>query len=156
MMKEPSRMVQSIFEIHANIETVFFREFMHNYDLPKGINSTHMKTMLMISSKNSSTMSDVSKRLTLEKGSFTPVANRLIKLGFVEKNRSDHDKRVYTLSLTESGRKVTNDFKEAHFAYLDDLLGTLDGDEEETLVQQIEEITTLIRKISKTELPSFL
>lgn len=38
---------------------------------------------------------------------FTPIVDRLIDLGYVERHVNPHDRRAVLLALTDSGRKIT-------------------------------------------------
>ncbi|KMQ74737.1 MarR family winged helix-turn-helix transcriptional regulator [Marinobacter subterrani] len=49
-------------------------------------------------------VSDLAARLRLDSGTLTPLLKRLAERGLVSRARNQHDERVVTVSLTESGR----------------------------------------------------
>ena len=51
------------------------------------------------------TITELAKKLHITKASVTVGVNKLIKLGFVSKTQSEEDKRVFHVSLKESGRQ---------------------------------------------------
>jgi DNA-binding MarR family transcriptional regulator len=51
------------------------------------------------------TITELAKRLHITKASVTVGVNKLIKLGFISKTQSEADKRVFHVSLKESGRQ---------------------------------------------------
>jgi DNA-binding MarR family transcriptional regulator len=51
------------------------------------------------------TITELAKRLHITKASVTVGVNKLIKLGFVSKTQSKVDKRVFHVSLKESGKQ---------------------------------------------------
>ena len=42
--------------------------------------------------------------------SVTGIADKLIKLGFIERNRSDTDRRSVNINITEDGRRLVNGY----------------------------------------------
>ena len=51
------------------------------------------------------TITELAKKLHITKASVTVGVNKLIKMGFVSKTQSKADKRVFRVSLKESGRR---------------------------------------------------
>ncbi|TGB03481.1 MarR family winged helix-turn-helix transcriptional regulator [Halobacillus salinus] len=49
----------------------------------------------------SPTVSEVATQLNISKASATAAINKLVTLGYAEKNQSSHDKRIYHVTLTE-------------------------------------------------------
>jgi len=156
MKAQGNETVQSIFQLHSSIEFIFFKEFIHNYSLPKGLNPTHIKTLMALRFTGARPMSEISKFLSLEKGSFTPVANRLIKDGYVEKQQSAEDRRVYNLTLTDKGLDLAKDFGSKHINHIETILAPLEDQEKDAFLQRIEAITTTLSRITGKDLPTFL
>lgn len=77
----------------------------------------HIKTIMMLSFHKGGSMTCVSDWVELEKGSFTPVANRLVELGYVEK-KSCTDRRKARLILTEKGEAFAQAVKQKHLEVL--------------------------------------
>lgn len=156
MKAKPSKIVQSIFQLHSGVESLFFREFMHDFDMPKGMNSTHMRTLLMLNFNEGCPMSNVSQMLSLEKGSFTPVANKLMKLGFITRKQSETDRRIHKLFLTEEGKALATDFANKHMAYIESLLDGLGDEKKATFVENIDMINQTINDLSPKNMPTFM
>ena len=87
-----------------------------------------------------STASEVATEVQLTSGSMTAAINRLVKLGLVERQRTDLDRRKVYLDLTETGRdaakisfkaqqkelkKVLKDFTERELALMAGILKRL-------------------------------
>jgi DNA-binding MarR family transcriptional regulator len=92
-------------------------------------------------------MSEVSRRLNLEKGSFTPVAAKLIKLGYIQKNQDESDKRVYNLELTDLGLEVAEDFKEKHLTYINQLVTQFSEDERQEYFEAIDKVYQMTKRL---------
>jgi DNA-binding MarR family transcriptional regulator len=54
------------------------------------------------------TITQIADRLKITKASVTAGINKLVNLGFVRKNQSNEDKRVFHVSLTEEGEHLIN------------------------------------------------
>jgi DNA-binding MarR family transcriptional regulator len=119
------------------LERVFFKQHLYTYKKPEGLNQTHMLTLLYLQFHTSCAMVELSRHLNLEKGSFTPVANKLVKLGYIEKRQNAEDKRVSQLFLTPKGSSVASDFVKSHMQYIQNLLDTLEEKEKEKFIQAV-------------------
>ncbi len=146
-MVEISELLNEIFEHKLIFERAFFKNFADGYNIPKELNQTQVRTILMLYFKDSCPMAIISEKANLEKGSFTSVANKLIKLGYIEKNRDEIDKRVYKLNLTQKGKKIASEVGIAHSEYVNNLFGKLSSKEKAEYFKAIEKINLLVHKI---------
>lgn len=64
---------------------------------------TEMHTIEAIGMYKKKTTSEVAKELSITVGTLTIAINRLVKKGYVERIRSEDDRRVVKLSLTKKG-----------------------------------------------------
>lgn len=140
--------LRRILELNSSLQQVFFKEFIKQYDLPDGVNDTHIRALMTIRFFKEIAMSDVSHRLCLEKGSFTPVANKLIKLGLVKKRQDENDRRVYKLSLTPSGVTLTEDYGQTHAQYINELIDRLSDDRKCAFLDAINVVSDTIISLS--------
>ena len=53
------------------------------------------------------TITEIANKLNITKASVTAGVNKLVDLGYVTKTQSEEDKRVFHVSLTEAGLKLT-------------------------------------------------
>jgi len=67
------------------------------------LNMTHVRTLVFLRIHGASPLSAVARWLNLEKGSFTPVARRLVAAGLAETVPDGVDRRRTLLALTEAG-----------------------------------------------------
>ena len=143
-MKQPNQTIKEIFELRFGVEQIFFRDFLQTYPTPEGVNHTHIQALMMLRFQGPSPMSVISQQLMLEKGSFTPVANKLIQLGLVAKLRSDLDKRVYHLSLTDEGESMAENFAETHHTYIKTLLDRLSDEKRSEFMRSVNNANTIM------------
>jgi len=129
--------LKNIIDVMMNLERVVFKQYFNKYAIPDGLNQTHLFTLLHLDFCASSSMVELSRQLNLEKGSFTPVAHKLLQLGYIGKKQNPEDKRVFQLSLTEKGELLVSDFKMSHLQYFQKLLDPLREEEKEKFFQAV-------------------
>ncbi|SAL18654.1 MarR family transcriptional regulator [Caballeronia turbans] len=71
---------------------------------PLDLTSPQIGVMLMLASGRARTPLELSREMSYDSGSMTRMLDRLEKKGFVSRARSEADRRVVELSLTERGR----------------------------------------------------
>ena len=139
---DADKRIEGIFELHRYIVSMFFKDFEDTFEPSDGLNFTHIKAAMTLYFHGKMTMSELSRRLVLEKGSFTPVAAKLIKTGYIKKEQTPADKRAYNLVLTASGKELTARLKNAHWRFMTAALGQLPPDEQDDYFE-------LIRKLNR-------
>ena len=78
-------------------------------------------------------MTTVAKLLSVTTGTLTISMNSLVKKGYVQRVRSEEDRRVVLVSLTEKGKRAFAHHKQFHDAMIREVLKGLDGEEQEVL-----------------------
>lgn len=57
------------------------------------------------------TMKEIADLIGKDKSTVTPLVNKLLKLGYVKKEKSKEDKRVTFIELTDKGREIESRYK---------------------------------------------
>ena len=136
---------RDIFELIAVLVKVYFKDFENSITLPNGLNHTHIRTLIFLCFKDDCPMSVISEKANIEKGSFTPVANKLIRLGYIEKRRDNIDKRIYNLHLTTKGKKFAKELSKEHMEHIENLLSGLSSEDKQNYFKAIK----LVEKTTK-------
>lgn len=139
-----------ILELNYIIEDVFFKGFQ-DIDLPYKFSGSQIKTLIHLDNDEDMTMSEVSRRLNIEKGSFTPVANKLIDLGCIEKKRSADDKRISYLVLTDKGRDYVKVLWDGVSDKIDNKLRILSNEERDAYFASISYIVSITKKMDSVK-----
>lgn len=87
-------------------------------------------------------MSSVAKSLRVTTGTLTISVNSLVKKGYVDRVRSEEDRRVVLVSLTETGRRAYREHKRFHEHMIECITGRLDPEESKVLAGAL---TNMIR-----------
>ena len=94
-------------------------------------------------------MSTIARKLNITVGSLTTAMNSLVKKHYVERNRSEEDRRVVNIHLTGKGRKAYDHHKEFHDQMTDAVLHQLSGEEISVLAQALENLSQFFRNYGK-------
>ncbi len=86
-------------------------------------------------------MGDLADALGVGQSAATPVADRLEGQGWVRRVRSEADRRVWLVELTDDGRRAFEAEDAVRKKAVDAMLAPLDGDERATLVALLEKVT---------------
>jgi len=95
----------------------------------KDISIKEMHTIDVIGKFSEATPSKVSKELMVTLGTVTTSLNNLERKGYVERIRSDQDRRVVYLHLTKKGRLVHRLHKRFHKAMVEKIIDGMSPEE---------------------------
>lgn len=91
-------------------------------------------------------MSDIAAKLNITLGSLTTSMNSLVKKGYAERERSEQDRRVVFIHLTEKGRRAYHHHAEFHRKMVDAVMDTLDETEIPVLGKALEGLAGFFRQ----------
>ncbi|MED4346326.1 MarR family transcriptional regulator [Heyndrickxia coagulans] len=89
--------------------------------------------VLKLLSESPMRSSDLSKMLQVSASHITSVTDSLVEKGLIERRRSNKDRRVVDLILTEKGKSLIGRLKEIKSRFLKDQLDVFTEEERETL-----------------------
>lgn len=144
-MKEiPSSLEDMIFEAMDKCKFIFFPE--QRYDFFLDCSKNEIFALLFIYRRDQVTMSDVAQYMNIPLNTVTGVAGRLEKKGLVQRQRSESDKRVVTISMTESGKNFMSEELSGLGLYFEKVMSGLSEDEKVNLFQIIDKVFTICNK----------
>ena len=101
----------------------------------RDITNNDMHIIEAIGKEGEKNMSTVAKKLSITVGTLTIAMNGLVKKGYVNRNRSEKDRRVVLISLTAKGRKAYNHHAKFHDDMIKALLRGLSEEETKIMVR---------------------
>ena len=107
------------------------------------LSSQELRVLDFLGREGPQMMSAVADYLNLAGNSVTTLIDGLEEKSLVHRQRSDEDRRVVRVNLTEYGNKIYNDVDRASLQFYQAMLDPLTGDEQEIL-------SVLIRKVART------
>lgn len=114
----------------------------------KDISNNDMHIIEAIGDKVAKNMSTVAKSLKVTVGTLTIAINSLVKKGYVNRVRSEKDKRVVLISLTNIGKEAYQHHKRFHEKMISATLDGLDETETQVLVKALTNLNTFFKNYS--------
>ncbi len=111
----------------------------------KNMTSNDMHVIEAIGLGNAKNMTAVAKVLNVTTGTLTISVNSLVKKGYVERIRSEEDRRVVLVSLTQRGRKAYAHHQKFHKEMIDSIVEGLSEEEKEVLQKSLLKLTDFFK-----------
>lgn len=99
----------------------------------KDLTVNDMHVIEAIGTEYARNMTSVAKSLSVTTGTLTIAVNSLVKKAYVQRVRSEEDRRVVLISLTEKGKKAYRHHKQFHDKMIEAVIQGLDEKEREIL-----------------------
>lgn len=115
----------------------------------KDISNNDMHIIEAIGKGEAKSMSVVAKSLSVTVGTLTIAINNLVKKGYVNRVRSEKDRRVVLISLSKKGEKAYQHHKNFHEEMVQATLEGLDEKQTEVLVQALQNLSRFFRGYGK-------
>ena len=111
----------------------------------KDITNNDMHIIEAIGLGEGNNMSTIAKKLNITVGSLTTSMNSLVKKKYTERIRSEEDRRVVYIRLTEKGIKAYHHHEEFHQKMTDAVVEALDQEEVPVLVKTLNSLAEFFR-----------
>lgn len=120
MKENPSKLLSKEF-----MECLFSfnRNFFCQQTLPLPVN--HFITLVSLYEHSHLTISSLSKRLNVSKQQMTPIIDKLLKSGYVDKQELPEDRRCSSISLTNKGYSLLQKHHNEHAENFEQLISVL-------------------------------
>ncbi len=112
----------------------------------KDITNNDMHIMDAIGLDGDSTMSMVAKKMRITAGSLTTSINSLVKKGYVTRKRSEKDRRVVYIMLTEKGEKAYYHHKDFHIKMVSSATDNMNDQEIQRLLGMLQNLTVFFNR----------
>lgn len=116
----------------GNIKKLFFPEDWLQIDLK--FSKSEIFAMLLIDKKKEITMTELADYINVSMSTANGIIERLVKKGYVKRDRSDSDRRIVVLQLTTEGSQLVINLKEFVSRYLKMAFDELTDEEIQSLI----------------------
>jgi len=98
-------------ELEASLKKVWQK--YHNYIVPDGSDLSPVQFFLLkfVHRRGICTPSEIAGEFGITLGAVTGLIDRLLKTGLIRRGRSDEDRRLVLISLTDSGKEIIDLFE---------------------------------------------
>lgn len=130
------------------LETLFRRLLLNRKlaDDPQiEISREEIRAMLLLESGERLTMSNLAESLGVPLSTATHTVDRLVAKGLVERNRSEEDRRVVEVKMSDYGSQLQQTFRDNRKIVARSWLEPLSGAERELFLQLMAKITLLAK-----------
>ena len=115
----------------------------------KNISVNDMHIIEAIGTGEPKNMSTVAKLMFVTVGTLTIAINNLVKKGYVSRVRSEEDRRVVLIFLTEKGKRAYQHHREFHDGMVKALVEGLDEGQQKILVKSLLNLRTFFDSYKK-------
>lgn len=113
------------------------------HDMPM----SHVQVLAMLGSTGALSVSEISRKLGIAKPNITPLIDKLIECGYVERRRDVDDRRVVNVVLLPAGQEKLSDIRETIVRQVMRWMGTIpekDFFELEKALQTVSQILSAV------------
>lgn len=115
----------------------------------KDISNNDMHVIEAIGKGEGKSMSAVAKLLSVTVGTLTIAINNLVKKGYVNRMRSEEDRRVVLISLSKKGERAYDHHERFHDEMVQATLKGMNEEQVEVLVQALQNLSGFFRGYGK-------
>lgn len=119
-------------------EAIITKEF-------EDITNNDMHVIEAVGLGNGSNMSSIAKKLNVTVGTLTIAMNNLVKKKYVERSRSEKDRRVVIVRLTDRGAAAYRHHEDYHRRMTQAILEKLDESELPVLMKMLDAVTDFFK-----------
>lgn len=125
-----------------NLRKLFYPEEWIGIDM--AVSKTELFTLLLIDQKGEVIMSQIADFVNAPMSTATGIIDRLVKNEYLKRERSETDRRIVLIRLTDNGRNFVEEFKAFIFKYIGMINEVLTSEERQLLFNVFQKIVNVI------------
>jgi DNA-binding MarR family transcriptional regulator len=141
-LNEINRLLVEVYDDVNRIE-----EFSIKQGAFSDISITEIHTIEAVGLYGSKTMSEIASQLEITMGTLTIAIDKLIKKGYVERRRSDTDRRIVNVCLTKRGKLAYRIHEKFHMDMVKAIMSDFSHEEEEVLLVALKKLNQHLKEI---------
>ncbi|MEL7567418.1 MAG: MarR family transcriptional regulator [Dehalobacterium sp.] len=130
--------------IFNNLKSLFYPEEWLDLDL--SFSKSELFAMLLVDRYGEIIMSQVADFINVPMSTATGIAERLVKKGYLKRERSESDRRIVVVKLTEKGKDLISELKNTASEYLRLINESLTAEERQVLMKVFLKIVQIVEK----------
>ncbi len=128
-------LVQEFLEIHQNLNDTY-----------TGISKQELNIISIVGRSGSVIMREIAEQVHLAVSSVTPTVDKLVKKKLVRRERSEEDRRIVSVALTEKGQKIYQMEVESYIRLSASILQALTDQEQEHFIGYFRKVADSLKK----------
>ncbi len=113
----------------------------------KDLSITEIHTVEAVGLYGSKTMSEIAAALEITMGTLTTAVDKLIKKGYVERSRSETDRRIVNINLSKKGKLAYRIHEKFHLDMVEAIILDFTAEEEEILLTSLSKLNKHLKEI---------
>ncbi|SET17566.1 DNA-binding transcriptional regulator, MarR family [Natronincola peptidivorans] len=130
-----------------HLKKVFYPEEWIKLDW--NFSKTEIFTMLLVERHGEIIMSQIAEHIHLPMSTASGLVERLVKNGYLKRERSESDRRIVVIKLTDKGKALVAELKDMIFHYIEKIGESLTKEEVEVLGKVFTKAIEVINDINK-------
>ena len=115
----------------------------------RDLSITEIHTVEAVGLYGSKTMSEIAASLEITMGTLTTAVDKLIRKGYLERNRSNTDRRIVNVSLSKKGKLAYRIHEKFHLDMVQEIMLDFTAEEEEILLTALSKLNNHLKVIYK-------
>lgn len=111
----------------------------------KDVSVTEIHTIEAIGMYDVKNMSEVASKLDITVGTLTTAINHLVKKGYVERMKTEQDRRIVQIKLTKRGKLAFRIHEKFHMDMVKETIEGLSKQEEDILIRSLEKLNLFFK-----------
>ena len=136
---------QILVEVYDDVNRI------EEYSIKKGafsdLSITEIHTIEAVGLYGAKTMSEVASKLEITMGTLTTAVDKLIKKGYLERSRSNTDRRIVNINLTNRGKLAYRIHEKFHLDMVKAIMMDFNPQEEEILLSALSKLNKHLKEI---------
>lgn len=120
---------------------------MDSIQTEHGIPLSHVQVLSMLSNNEAMSVSEISKRLGIAKPNITPLVDRLMEMGLVDRKRDNTDRRVVNVVILPDGMEKLTAIRTSIGYYVQQEAGKLTAAEFKELADALASVTRILSSL---------
>lgn len=119
----------------------------------RDVTTNDMHVIEAVGMEGAKNMTSVARSLEVTTGTLTIAVNSLVKKGYVDRVRSEEDRRVVLVSLSDKGRKAYLHHRRFHEQMIDSVIAELTEEEQQVLEKALAKLNQFFGVSSPESVP---
>lgn len=141
-LKKMKTLMLQIFNMVEKTEETALKETANSHNL----SVSEMHTLVAIGRHEPKTMSTVAGELLINVSTLSIAINKLEKKGYVERIRTEADRRIVRITLTAKGKKALEQHEKFYYDLVEESCRDMDEQEKKLFIQSLENMSQFLEK----------
>lgn len=125
-----------------NLKTFFYPEDWLELDL--NFSKTELMALLVVDRHGEVSMSGICDAMNMPMSTATGIVDRMVRKGFLQRERSETDRRMVVVNMTEKGRGIIEHYKGVFSSYTEQIEAALTEEEQQLLYKVFLKIAAVL------------